>query len=181
VSEAGREIALTGLYPLLGTLAPRLRVEPGQERFGIDVPHDHEVEIAAEGELVLVPSAYVWPHIHVNCDRPWPFALVYSAPFMAEGARRQIPPDELVTVLKAVGDRTRLHVLRLIAERPRTTQELAPLVGISEAGLSKHLRLLREAGVLTATREGYYVLYSLVPERLASVSPALHSFLRAPH
>lgn len=100
---------------------------------------------------------------------------------MAEGARRQIPPDELVTVLKAVGDRTRLHVLRLIAERPRTTQELAPLVGISEAGLSKHLRLLREAGVLTATREGYYVLYSLVPERLASVSPALHSFLRAPH
>jgi hypothetical protein len=44
---------------------------------------------------------------------------------------------------------------------------------------SKHLRLLKEAGVLAATREGYYVLYSLVPECLASVSPALSAFLRA--
>jgi DNA-binding transcriptional ArsR family regulator len=177
VSDAGASIARDGVYSLLATLAPRLRVELARERFGIDVPHDHEVEITEVGELVLVPSAYVWPHLHLNCDPPWPYALVYSAPFMADGARREIPPDELVQLLRAVGDRTRLNMLRLIAERPRTTQELAPLVGISEAGLSKHLRILREAGLVSSRREGYYVLYSFVPDSLSPLSVALSAFV----
>jgi DNA-binding transcriptional ArsR family regulator len=76
-----------------------------------------------------------------------------------------------------VGDATRLRALKLIAEQPRTTQELAPLVGISEAGLSKHLRALANAGVVETRRDGYYVLYSLVPELLEPLSGALLSFL----
>ena len=49
-------------------------------------------------------------------------------------------------MFRALADETRLQVLRLIAERPRSTQELAPLVGLSEAALSKHLRFLAEVG-----------------------------------
>lgn len=179
VTEAGAAIAKGGVYQLLATLAPRLRIEADAERFGIDVPHDHEVQIAEEGELVLVPSAYVWPHLHLNCDPPWPYALVYSAPFMAAAARREIPPDELVRLLRAVGDRTRLNVLRLVAERPRTTQELASLVGMSEAGLSKHLRVLREAGLVAARRDGYYVLYSFVSDPIAPLSDSLLNFVES--
>lgn len=96
---------------------------------------------------------------------------------MVRAARPELPPDELLRLLKSVGDGTRLRALRLIAEQPRTTQELAPLVGISEAGLSKHLRALADAGAIEARREGYYVLYSFVPERLEALSGALLSFL----
>jgi DNA-binding transcriptional ArsR family regulator len=124
-----------------------------------------------------VPSAYVWPHIHVNCDAPWPLSVVYAAPFVTAQARPPLPSGELVGVLRALGDRTRLRALKLIGERPRSTQELAPLVGISEAGLSKHLRQLAAAGLVETTREGYYVLYSLVPERIDALSDGVRRFM----
>lgn len=177
VSESGRQIAGAGVYALLASLWPRLRVDAQAEEFGLDVPHHHDVEVTEERPLVLVPSAFVWPHVRLNCDEPWPLAVIYPAPFVARDARPQIPDAELLRVLKALADDTRLRALRLIAERPRSTQELAPLVGISEAGLSKHLRLLAEAGVLDTRRDGYYVLYSLVRERVEPLAETVMSFL----
>jgi DNA-binding transcriptional ArsR family regulator len=88
-----------------------------------------------------------------------------------------LPSEDLLRLLRALGEPTRLRALKLIAERPRSTQELAPLVGISEAGLSKHLRQLADAGLVEARREGYYVLYSLVPERIEPLTEALRRFL----
>jgi DNA-binding transcriptional ArsR family regulator len=176
VEEAGRAIAGSGLYPFLGGLSTRLRVDSRKEEFGLDLPHHHRVPVTEDAPLSLVPSAYVWPHVAVNCDEPWPLALVYPAPFMVRQARQELPPEELLRLLRAVGDATRLRALKLIAEQPRTTQELAPLVGISEAGLSKHLRTLADAGVVE-TRRDDYVLYSLVAERLEPLSSALLSFL----
>ena len=83
----------------------------------------------------------------------------------------------MLRVLRALADDTRLQVLRLIADRPRSTQELAPLVGLSEAALSKHLRLLAEAGVLQAQRTGYYVLYHLEPEQITVVMESIQTYL----
>ena len=178
VTDAGRTIASEGLYALLRGLSPRLRVEAAREEFGLDVPHDHRVEITESKRLVLVPSAFVWPHVRVNCDEPWPLSVIYPASFVVADARPRIPSADLVRLLRALGDDTRLRALRLIAERPRSTQELAPLVGISEAGLSKHLRQLAQVGVVTSRREGYYVLYSVDADRLAPLSRTLLAFLR---
>ena len=177
VSEAGRRLAAEGLYPFLSRLAPRLRVEAKEERFGIDVPHEHVVEVTDERPLVLVPSAYTWPHVHVNCDEPWSLAVVYPAPFVTQDARPPLPPAELSRMLKALADDTRLRALKLIAERPRSTQELAPLVGITQAGLSKHLRILAAAKLVETRREGYYILYSAAPEAIAPISDTLLAFL----
>src|SRR4029077_9965722 len=115
-------------------------------------PHEHSVVVSADDPLVLSPSVFVWPHLLVNCDRPWPLALVYAAPAIALDAAVRIPPAELTRILRALADDTRLRVLKLIAERPRTTQELAPLVGLSMSGVSKSVRLLSEAGLVTARR-----------------------------
>lgn len=177
VSDAGRTIAADGAYALLHGLSRRLRVDPVREEFGLDVPHEHRVEVTESNRLVLVPSAFVWPHVRVNCDEPWPLSMIYPASFVAADARPRIPSADLVRLLRALGDDTRLRALRLIAERPRSTQELAPLVGISEAGLSKHLRQLAQVGAVTTRREGYYVLYSVDVERLAPLSETLLSFL----
>ena len=123
----------------------------------------------------------MWPHVRVNCDPPWPLALVYRAPYLAESLRHTTRP-ELVRALRALADGTRLRILEQIASRPRSTQELAPLVGLSEAGTSKHLRLLAEAGVSRGSREGYYVVYSLVGDRIEALGgrPAARAAALAP-
>jgi DNA-binding transcriptional ArsR family regulator len=178
VAEAGRQIAEHGVYGLLRGLFPEVRSDPAEGRFWLERDHDHEVTVGPGETLVLAPSAYVWPHVRVSCDEPWPFGLVFPARSITREARPRIPPAQLVGVLRALADDTRLRALRLIAERPRSTQELAPLVGISEAALSKHLRALADAGLLERRREGYYVLYRLVGERLDAVAPSLDGFLR---
>jgi DNA-binding transcriptional ArsR family regulator len=185
VSDAGRVIARRGLYALLRGLWPEVRSDPGAGRFWLDRPHDHEVDIGASADigpgaadpLVLAPSVYVWPHVRVNCDPPWPLGLVFPASSIIRESRPRIPPAQLIGVLRALADDTRLRALRLIAERPRSTQELAPLVGVTEAALSKHLRTLAEAGLLDRHRDGYYVLYRIVPDQVAALAPSLEAFL----
>src|SRR3954469_23948953 len=172
VELAGRQIANDGMGAFLVTLAPQLRVDAGSQSFGLDIPHDHRVAISAKNPLLLVPSVYVWPHVRVNCDPPWPLAVVYRAPHLVKGLRRSTSP-ELVRLLKALGDPTRLRILELLAKQPRSTQELAPLAGLTDAGTSKQLRVLASVGLLTAKREGYYVLYSVDPEKLATLSHEL--------
>jgi DNA-binding transcriptional ArsR family regulator len=172
VAAAGRQIAGEGLYAFLVGLAPQLRVDPAAGTFGLDVPHDHRVRLDAGQPLLLVPSFFVWPHVRVNCDPPWSLALVYRAPHLTEGLRASTPP-ELVRSLRALGDPTRLSMLQQIARRPRSTQELARLVGLSEAGTSKQLRALAAAGILETRREGYYVVYSLVGEAVEALADDL--------
>ena len=48
---------------------------------------------------------------------------------------------------------------------------------MSEAALSKHLRVLAEAGIVAANRDGYYILYELVRGPLEKLSPKLLELL----
>jgi DNA-binding transcriptional ArsR family regulator len=177
IAEAGRLLAGLGIWSVLGRLPSHCRPDPDRQVLEIDLPHEHTVVVSADNPLVLSPSVFVWPHLLVNCDGPWPTALVYAAPSLARDADVRIPPAELTRILRALADDTRLRVLKLIAERPRTTQELAPLVGLSMSGVSKSIRLLSSAGLVTARREGYYVVYRLAPDRIAALTSAIAQFL----
>ena len=177
IIEAGHLLAGDGAWSVLGRLPPRCRIDRDHGELLVDLPHDHRVEVSLARPLVLTPSYFVWPHLQINCDEPWPLAIVYTASQVAREAEPRIPEAELLRTLRAVADDTRLRILRLIAERPRSTQELEPLVGLSRAGLSKSLQRLAEAGLITPKREGYYVVYSLVPGRVESLAPAILRFL----
>lgn len=177
VVESGRRLAEHGIWAVLGRLPAHCRIDADRGELLVDLPHDHAIRIDAANPLVLCPSVFVWPHLRVNCDPPWPAALVYPAGAVARAAEPRIPPADLLRLLRALGDDTRLRVLKLIAVRPRTTQELAPLVGLSNAGLSKSLRRLAEAGLVTSRREGYYVVYALAPGSLEGLAEAVGRFL----
>jgi DNA-binding transcriptional ArsR family regulator len=180
VADAGRRIAEGSVYAYLSGLSPQLLINPERREICRDLPHEHEVDIRPGAELVLVPSAFVWPHVRINCDAPWPPVIVHPAPFSLAQAKPGFPPEDAVHVLRALADPTRLQALKLIAAGERSTQELAPLIGISEAGLSKHLRLLARAGLVQTRREGYYVLYRFDAERVAQLSDVVLRFVRAP-
>jgi DNA-binding transcriptional ArsR family regulator len=154
-----------------------IRVDRAAQRFSFERSHEHVVEIGLSDQLVLNPSYYLWPHVRVNCEAPWPYAVAYPTPFSRRRARLDLPPTELVRPLKALAHDLRLEIVRLVAERPRSTQELAPLLRLSESAVSKHLRQLSDAHILSSAREGYYVLYRLEHERLDSIASALRAFV----
>ncbi len=70
--------------------------------------------------------------------------------------------DPLLTALRAVAEPTRLRLLALCAEGELTVSELVGILGQSQPRVSRHLKLLTEAGVLERIREGSWVFHRQV-------------------
>ena len=65
------------------------------------------------------------------------------------------------SAFKALSDPTRREILRLLSERDLTVNEIVAEFGLSQPAISRHLGVLRAAGLVTALRQGQNVLYSL--------------------
>src|ERR1700750_2279729 len=72
-------------------------------------------------------------------------------------------------VLRAVADESRRTLLDSLAHGPATAGELAALLPIARPGVSRHLRVLREAGLVEVHQEAQRRIYRLRPEPLAQV------------
>ena len=72
-------------------------------------------------------------------------------------------------VLQALSDASRRTVLEALREGPSTVSELAALLPIARPGVSRHLRVLREAGLVDVQREAQFRVYHLRPEPMAEV------------
>lgn len=179
-NEQGRGlVAGGGLDAMLLSLRPRVGFDRSRREFQIRRTHDQTITLPDQAELTFVPSAYLWPHIGLVAERPGKLAVLHSPPFAAFESSDQSGGEVLLPLLRALGDKTRLQTLRLVAERPRSTQELAALIGLSEPAISKHLHQLAAVGVVEARRDGYYRLYSLSRERVAPLSAMLLDYLEA--
>src|SRR5712692_8282325 len=77
------------------------------------------------------------------------------------GASPGASMDELLAALRAVAETTRLRLLVLCAGGELTVSELAQILGQSQPRVSRHLKLLCEAGLLDRFREGSWVFYRL--------------------
>ena len=80
------------------------------------------------------------------------------------------------TVLKAIAEPRRQEILRLIWQRERAAGDVAAHFDISRPAISKHLRILKEAGLLAERRVGTQRLYRARPERLADARRFIESF-----
>ena len=72
-------------------------------------------------------------------------------------------------VLQALSDESRRIVLDALKDGPATVGDLAALLPIARPGVSRHLRVLREAGLVDVRRAAQFRVYSLRPEPLAQV------------
>jgi DNA-binding transcriptional ArsR family regulator len=80
------------------------------------------------------------------------------------------------SVLLAVADENRRTLLARLTDGPATAGELAALLPIARPGVSRHLRVLREAGLVEARQEAQRRIYSLRPEPLAEVDRWLSDY-----
>jgi DNA-binding transcriptional ArsR family regulator len=76
-------------------------------------------------------------------------------------------------VFKALSDPTRRRVLELLKRRPMSAGELAEHFEVSKPTLSAHFAVLREAGLVTAEKQGKSILYTL---QMSVLEDALLSF-----
>jgi ArsR family transcriptional regulator len=64
-------------------------------------------------------------------------------------------------LFKALADRNRLRILKMLELRPLCVCEITDVLGIAQSSVSRHLGILREAGLVDDKKEGQWMIYSL--------------------
>lgn len=160
----GVTAALTGLTP-----ASRLLSDP--ERVAFDKMH-HGILDLRRKVLLALPSVFGWPHLLVKHEPGWPALVQY--PIGPTVISREVPSATLVRRRLAVlSDSSRIQVCRLLAREQLSTTDLARLTGVSAPQMSRLLKPLRDAGLLTSERDGHFVRYRLDVEAISRLGSDL--------
>lgn len=85
----------------------------------------------------------------------------------------------IIEAAAAISDPIRRRVLELVRDRELPAGELAAAFDVSRPAVSRHLRVLREAGLVSERREGTRRLYRAVRDQLGPLEPLLRDFWRA--
>lgn len=81
-------------------------------------------------------------------------------------------------VLRALADESRRTIVDALAAGPATAGELAALLPIARPGVSRHLRVLREAGLVEVRQQAQRRIYGLRPDPLAEIDEWLGRYRR---
>jgi DNA-binding transcriptional ArsR family regulator len=152
VEERSRALTRHGLRRVLDELHPKI----GWTKRGLSLA-DRSGRTVAVGErgFLLMPSAYLWPHVAAIIEEPWLPTIIYPAAGIAGlWQTPAAPPGALGRLL----GRTRALVLTAL-DQPLSTTALAGMTGLSPAGVSRHLLALRDAGLVCTGRHGHEVRY----------------------
>lgn len=82
----------------------------------------------------------------------------------------------MMTTFEALAEPTRRRILDLLREQPRLVGELAQLLKISQPGVSKHLRVLREVGLVRVRQDAQRHWYELRLEPLTEIDAWLEPY-----
>jgi biotin operon repressor len=151
-----RALAQGGALALFDDLHERVGWESGDVVIGSgEAEADHRVDVD-DGGLLLLPSAFVWPMVATIFRPPATPALVY--PSRGIGTLWQVGQASGTGALAALIGRTRAGLLAML-DAPLSTSELAQRAGLSVGGVSRHLAVLREAGLVDSHRRGHAIVH----------------------
>ena len=177
VTEGAHALVRDGLPGLVAQLLPEGRWDPETSTIVIAKQWDGSCDVAERGQLLFVPTVFGWPRVLLELAEPWPMAVIFPLRDLRQPAVPQASDNEVAGGFRALSDETRLQIARLVAEDPRSTKELAELLSLSDSAISRHLKILDAAGLVTSHRDGYFVLYQLRPERIDVLDRALRHTL----
>ncbi len=153
-----KELAICKEYGLLTRIKKyheRLVVEDDNIIFHKN--RDYKYDVNKLKKIVITASTFLSPHLMMYENE----GILYLTMLVAVEEKKNIVPSDLAYLLKALGDETRLTILRELARKPDSTQKLAIKLSLTEAGISKHLKVLLQAGLVDKKRQGNYILYEL--------------------
>jgi DNA-binding transcriptional ArsR family regulator len=173
-----RSLALGGPTALFRDLNPLVTYEDGL--LSLDKSMCSTINLGVDGKLrlegrglLLMPSAFVWPKLSTILSSSWQPTLAYTPRGVANLWMNE--PPATGHALELLLGRGRAEVL-LSLELPSSTLELARRLQTSASGISEHLGVLRQAGLVESQRRGRFVYY-----RLSQTGTALIGLLGAPH
>ena len=82
------------------------------------------------------------------------------------------------TVVHALADESRRTVLEILRDHPASAGDLAAALPIARPGVSRHLRVLRDAGLVEVRQDAQRRIYTLRPEALVEVDQWLGEYRR---
>lgn len=88
---------------------------------------------------------------------------------------------EFIRVMKALSDPNRVKALKALQHKELCVCELQPLLGISQPTVSKHMKIMEDAGLVSKRKEGQWAYYSLSQgeqsEYASGMLAAMHGWL----
>ena len=155
----------------------------------VDGLHER-IEVSREKIILHKNRDYVFRLEDLDCIRIWGSTFLAPHLIMGEGKRGlslilsifaekyggEVPAD-LLKSMNALGDATRLKILRVLRKGSAPTQKIAADLQITQAAVSKQLKLLLEAGLVKKTRSKRFVLYEINPEAIDFIQYRLCEFL----
>lgn len=147
-----------GLAEALAAVSPAVRLDEEGGRIVVDKLLESRTGTRGGG-LLLIPTSLGRPHLGVLHRQGWQPLLHYPvhspAPFS--------PPsvEQLTLRMTALSHPVRMRLSRNLARSAYTTTELARFHGLSAPEVSRHLAVMKKAGLITTRRRGRYVLHQL--------------------
>lgn len=155
IVHRGRQIAQSGLSVMMNDLAPTADFDGQVLSVRLRDPNDRTVHIGGVG-LTLVPTMFT-RRASAPIEPDEPPTLFYPA--RGQGAMWwEAEKVQNPAALAAIVGETRARLLIALCE-PASSTELGVRFGVSTSAVNQHLRVLRDAGLLTATRYGHSMLY----------------------
>jgi len=127
--------------------------------------------------VILAPSYLARPYNFTFAGDDWRMFVYPVADDALEPHDPLAPPAAVLRLHRALGDETRLRILRLLKDRDWYLTEIAERLEFSKPTIKHHLAQLRAAGLVTMTEEGGLSYYSLRRDRLDDASVELRRYL----
>jgi ArsR family transcriptional regulator, arsenate/arsenite/antimonite-responsive transcriptional repressor len=86
--------------------------------------------------------------------------------------------NDFITVMKAVSDPNRVKLLKILQEKVMCVCEIQAALGIAQPTVSKHLKVLEKAGLVSSTKDGLWVNYHLTDGRRSPYAASLLGNMR---
>ncbi|MFE0650293.1 DUF5937 family protein [Streptomyces sp. NPDC059534] len=167
-----------GLAEAVADASPAMILEEDAQGSRIVVDKLVQGRTSAEGSAVtFLPTAFGWPHLFALYAPGWQPVVQYPIPARDLGGGVSV--EEVKLRVEAVAHPMRMRLCRSLARGALTTSELADAYGITAPEVSRHLAVMKKAGLLTTQRRGRYVLHQLDVSVIARLgSDFLESVLR---
>ncbi|MFI9171101.1 DUF5937 family protein [Streptomyces lincolnensis] len=147
-----------GLAEALAAVSPAVALDEAAGEIAVDKLSVGRTAVA-DGNLLLVPTSLGRPHLSILYRTGWQPVLHYPVSSPELGASSSV--EQLALRMTALSHPVRMRICRYLARSAYTTSELAQAHGMTAPEISRHLSVLKKAGLITTRRRGRYVQHQL--------------------